>query len=197
MADRIKGPWSPEEDEQLRRLVVKYGPRNWTVISKYIPGRSGKSCRLRWCNQLSPQVDRTSSSRSVSDGGPPVANGLYMSPGSPTGSDVSDSSTIPVLPSVGLFRPVPRAGATSLSLSLPGADVSEDSTNINTLSRRQNKNAESFLPFSGGFRGAIEEMGKSFAGDGGEFMVLVQEMINAEVRSYMAEMQRDRNGIVG
>ncbi|CDY63868.1 BnaCnng42750D [Brassica napus] len=36
-------------------------------------------------------------------------------------------------------------------------------------------------------------MGKSFAGDGGEFMVLVQEMINAEVRSYMAEMQRDRN----
>ena len=87
--------------------------------------------------------------------------------------------------------------ATSLSLSLPGADVSEDSTNINTLSRRQNKNAESFLPFSGGFRGAIEEMGKSFAGDGGEFMVLVQEMINAEVRSYMAEMQRDRNGIVG
>ncbi|RID76451.1 hypothetical protein BRARA_B03420 [Brassica rapa] len=225
MADRIKGPWSPEEDEQLRRLVVKYGPRNWTVISKYIPGRSGKSCRLRWCNQLSPQVEhRTSSSvtngrrslvfstvRSVSDGGPPVANGLYMSPGSPTGSDVSDSSTIPVLPSVGLFRPVPRAGgplptetssssgdpATSLSLSLPGADVSEESTNINTLSRRQNKNAESFLPFSGGFRGAIEEMGKSFAGDGGEFMVLVQEMIKAEVRSYMAEMQRDRNGICG
>ncbi|CAN7125260.1 unnamed protein product [Brassica rapa subsp. narinosa] len=212
MADRIKGPWSPEEDEQLRRLVVKYGPRNWTVISKYIPGRSGKSCRLRWCNQLSPQVEhRTSSSRSVSDGGPPVANGLYMSPGSPTGSDVSDSSTIPVLPSVGLFRPVPRAGgplptetssssgdpATSLSLSLPGADVSEESTNINTLSRRQNKNADSFLPFSGGFRGAIEEMGKSFAGDGGEFMVLVQEMIKAEVRSYMAEMQRDRNGICG
>ena len=144
----------------------------------------------------------------MSDGGPPVANGLYMSPGSPTGSDVSDSSTIPVLPSVGLFRPVPRAGgplptetssssgdpATSLSLSLPGADVSEESTNINTLSRRQNKNAESFLPFSGGFRGAIEEMGKSFAGDGGEFMVLVQEMIKAEVRSYMAEMQRNHNG---
>ncbi|KAK7283275.1 hypothetical protein RIF29_12689 [Crotalaria pallida] len=55
--DRIKGPWSPEEDEALRRLVDTYGPRNWTLISKSIPGRSGKSCRLRWCNQLSPEVE--------------------------------------------------------------------------------------------------------------------------------------------
>ncbi|TKY75022.1 Transcription factor MYB44 [Spatholobus suberectus] len=55
--DRIKGPWSPEEDEALRRLVQTYGPRNWSVISKSIPGRSGKSCRLRWCNQLSPEVE--------------------------------------------------------------------------------------------------------------------------------------------
>ncbi|KAK4434416.1 Transcription factor [Sesamum alatum] len=55
--DRIKGPWSPEEDELLQRLVEKHGPRNWSLISKSIPGRSGKSCRLRWCNQLSPQVE--------------------------------------------------------------------------------------------------------------------------------------------
>ncbi|XP_078170926.1 transcription factor MYB44-like [Carex rostrata] len=55
--DRIKGPWSPEEDEALQRLVQKHGARNWSLISKSIPGRSGKSCRLRWCNQLSPQVE--------------------------------------------------------------------------------------------------------------------------------------------
>ncbi|XAR48385.1 hypothetical protein NMG60_11031201 [Bertholletia excelsa] len=55
-SDRIKGPWSPEEDELLQSLVQKHGPRNWSVISRSIPGRSGKSCRLRWCNQLSPQV---------------------------------------------------------------------------------------------------------------------------------------------
>ncbi|KAG6675184.1 hypothetical protein I3843_16G039900 [Carya illinoinensis] len=55
--DRIKGPWSPEEDEALKRLVQCYGPRTWTLISKSIPGRSGKSCRLRWCNQLSPEVE--------------------------------------------------------------------------------------------------------------------------------------------
>ncbi|KAL1564792.1 transcription factor MYB73-like [Salvia divinorum] len=55
--DRIKGPWSPEEDDLLQRLVEKHDARNWSLISKSIPGRSGKSCRLRWCNQLSPQVE--------------------------------------------------------------------------------------------------------------------------------------------
>ncbi|KVH98334.1 transcription factor MYB44-like [Cynara cardunculus var. scolymus] len=54
--DKIKGPWSAEEDRILTRLVDTYGPRNWSLISKYIKGRSGKSCRLRWCNQLSPNV---------------------------------------------------------------------------------------------------------------------------------------------
>ncbi|XP_059652944.1 transcription factor MYB44-like [Cornus florida] len=55
--DRIKGTWSPEEDESLRQLVQRHGARNWTLISRSIPGRSGKSCRLRWCNQLSPEVE--------------------------------------------------------------------------------------------------------------------------------------------
>ncbi|EOA27295.1 hypothetical protein CARUB_v10023414mg [Capsella rubella] len=51
---KVKGPWSPEQDAALTRLVTKCGPRNWTLISRGIPGRSGKSCRLRWCNQLDP-----------------------------------------------------------------------------------------------------------------------------------------------
>ena len=55
--DRIKGPWSPEEDDALQRLMGCHDARNWSLISKSIPGRSGKSCRLRWCNQLSPQVE--------------------------------------------------------------------------------------------------------------------------------------------
>ncbi|KAK9073330.1 hypothetical protein SSX86_007654 [Deinandra increscens subsp. villosa] len=54
--DKIKGPWNAEEDRILTRLVDSYGARNWSLISKYIKGRSGKSCRLRWCNQLSPNV---------------------------------------------------------------------------------------------------------------------------------------------
>ncbi|KAF5740710.1 myb-related protein A-like [Tripterygium wilfordii] len=55
--ERIKGPWSAEEDRILTRLVEKHGPRNWSLISRYIKGRSGKSCRLRWCNQLSPNIE--------------------------------------------------------------------------------------------------------------------------------------------
>ncbi|XP_031488685.1 transcription factor MYB1-like [Nymphaea colorata] len=56
--ERIKGPWSPEEDAVLSRLVGKFGARNWSLIARGIPGRSGKSCRLRWCNQLDPGVKR-------------------------------------------------------------------------------------------------------------------------------------------
>ncbi|KAK9290904.1 hypothetical protein L1049_009083 [Liquidambar formosana] len=56
--DRVKGPWSPEEDAILGRLVSKFGARNWSLIARGIAGRSGKSCRLRWCNQLDPSVKR-------------------------------------------------------------------------------------------------------------------------------------------
>ncbi|PSS32654.1 Transcription factor like [Actinidia chinensis var. chinensis] len=56
--DRVKGPWSPEEDAILSRLVSNFGARNWSLIARGIAGRSGKSCRLRWCNQLDPAVKR-------------------------------------------------------------------------------------------------------------------------------------------
>ncbi|GFY82147.1 myb domain protein 25 [Actinidia rufa] len=53
---RVRGPWSPEEDAILSRLVSEFGARNWNAIARAIPGRSGKSCRLRWINQLDPCV---------------------------------------------------------------------------------------------------------------------------------------------
>lgn len=55
-SERVKGPWSPEEDAILSQIVTNFGARNWCLIAKAIPGRSGKSCRLRWCNQLDPSL---------------------------------------------------------------------------------------------------------------------------------------------
>ena len=43
----------------LRRQIKKLGgPGNWTAIAEALRGRSSKSCRLRWCNQLNPNVKR-------------------------------------------------------------------------------------------------------------------------------------------
>ncbi|XP_073304752.1 transcription factor MYB1-like [Primulina huaijiensis] len=58
VGEKVRGPWSQEEDAILSGLVSKFGPRNWSLIARGIPGRSGKSCRLRWCNQLDPSVTR-------------------------------------------------------------------------------------------------------------------------------------------
>lgn len=54
-----RGHWRPHEDAKLRDLVAHFGPQNWNVIAAKLQGRrSGKSCRLRWFNQLDPRINR-------------------------------------------------------------------------------------------------------------------------------------------
>ncbi|KAG8383083.1 hypothetical protein BUALT_Bualt05G0147700 [Buddleja alternifolia] len=53
-----RGHWRPAEDTKLKELVAVYGPQNWNLIAEKLQGRSGKSCRLRWFNQLDPRINR-------------------------------------------------------------------------------------------------------------------------------------------
>jgi hypothetical protein len=34
-----------QEDELLRQLVDKYGPKKWSIISTFLPGKGGKQVR--------------------------------------------------------------------------------------------------------------------------------------------------------
>ena len=57
---RASQPWSAEEDGMLQRAVLEVGPKRWSAIALAVPGRSGKQCRLRWCNQIDPGIKHES-----------------------------------------------------------------------------------------------------------------------------------------
>jgi hypothetical protein len=54
MVKKKKGSWTPAEDALLLEFVDKYGDANWNNAHLLFPGlrRGGKSCRMRYRNQL-------------------------------------------------------------------------------------------------------------------------------------------------
>ena len=54
-----KNCWSKEEDRILNELIIECGTKvRWSVIGEKMAGRSGKQCRERWHNHLSPDVNK-------------------------------------------------------------------------------------------------------------------------------------------
>ncbi len=58
-----KHVWKPAEDQTLHALVTQalqaHGKVRWSTIGALMEGRSGKQCRERWHNHLSPEVTKT------------------------------------------------------------------------------------------------------------------------------------------
>jgi Myb-like DNA-binding domain len=54
----IKGPWTPEEDDTVTRLVQVHGTKKWSMIARQLNGRLGKQCRERWYNHLDPSINK-------------------------------------------------------------------------------------------------------------------------------------------
>jgi hypothetical protein len=53
-----KKTWSSAEDAKLTELVAEYGASNWTLIAEKLVNRTGKQCRERYHNHLSPDVKK-------------------------------------------------------------------------------------------------------------------------------------------
>ena len=54
------GPWTIKEDRTLIQLVEQQGPAHWNLLANFLPGRTGKQCRERWCNHLCPNINKSS-----------------------------------------------------------------------------------------------------------------------------------------
>jgi myb proto-oncogene protein len=55
----IKGPWTPEEDALVVKLVKVHGNKKWSFIARQLKGRLGKQCRERWYNHLNPDINKS------------------------------------------------------------------------------------------------------------------------------------------
>ena len=53
----VKGNWVKEEDALVMDLVGEFG-KNWSLISKYIPSRTGKQIRDRYLNTLDSNINK-------------------------------------------------------------------------------------------------------------------------------------------
>jgi len=58
LSKTIPRKWTEEEDQCLRAVVEKMGPRNWKEIAKHVPDRSHVQCLQRWNKVLRPGLKK-------------------------------------------------------------------------------------------------------------------------------------------
>ena len=52
-----RGPWTPDEDEQLKRAAAVFG-HAWIEVATFVEGRNNEQCRDRFQEYLNPTVAR-------------------------------------------------------------------------------------------------------------------------------------------
>jgi hypothetical protein len=53
-------PWTEEEDELLKSLVLRYTVDDkvrWAKVAQHLPGRRDTQCRARWCYNVNPDLN--------------------------------------------------------------------------------------------------------------------------------------------
>jgi hypothetical protein len=53
-----KHKFSPEEDEQLTKIVEKYAASHWKMVAAELGTRNSRQCRERWKNYLDPSLTK-------------------------------------------------------------------------------------------------------------------------------------------
>ncbi|XP_043696317.1 uncharacterized protein LOC122646781 isoform X1 [Telopea speciosissima] len=54
---KMVGRWTVDEDKRLKVAVMLFGPKSWSKIAKFVPGRTQVQCRERWVNVLDPSLN--------------------------------------------------------------------------------------------------------------------------------------------
>ncbi|XP_054776522.1 transcription factor MYB87-like [Prosopis cineraria] len=167
-----KGPWSPEEDAQLKEYIDKHGTGgNWIALpQKAGLKRCGKSCRLRWLNYLRPNIKHGE----FSDHEDRIICSLFASIGSRwsviashlpgrTDNDIKNYWNTKLKKKMMIMNPSAHHQATVLPVLQTSTPSSSSSSASSPLSFTESTNSYCHPPCASSFTGADQSISFSSA----------------------------------